>query len=162
MASLTPCLWFDGAAEEAATFYAATFPNSSVDAVRRAPGDYPAGRAGAVLMVEFTVLGSRFLALNGGAGMPFTDAVSFQVHTADQVETDRYWSAIVDSGGSERQCGWCRDRWGVAWQIVPRQLTEAMADADPAVRQRVFAAMMTMVKIDVAAIETAHVSPALS
>ena len=156
MTSLTPCLWYDGAAEEAARFYAATFPNSSVDAVHHAPSDYPAGKEGAALMVEFTVLGSRFLGLNGGPNVPFTDAVSFQVHTADQAETDRYWDAIVGNGGRESQCSWCKDRWGLSWQIVPRDLMEGMSDPDPAARKRVFAAMMTMTRIDVAAIRAAR------
>jgi 2-polyprenyl-6-hydroxyphenyl methylase/3-demethylubiquinone-9 3-methyltransferase len=156
MTSLTPCLWYDGVAEDAARFYAATFPNSSVDAVHHAPGDYPAGREGAVLTVEFTLLGTRFLALNGGPHFPFTAAVSFQVHTADQAETDRYWSAIVENGGSESQCSWCKDRWGLSWQIVPRQLTEALSDPDPAARKRAFQAMMTMTRIDIAGIEAAR------
>ena len=156
MTSLTPCLWYDGAAEEAARFYAATFPNTSVDAVQRAPGDYPAGLEGNVLTVEFTLLGAKFLAMNGGPQHPFTDAVSFQVHTADQAETDRYWSAIVENGGSESECGWCKDRWGLSWQIVPRQLGEALSDPDPAAAKRAFEAMMTMGKIDVAGIEAAR------
>lgn len=156
MTSLTPCLWYDGAAEEAACFYAATFPDSSVDAVRRAPADYPAGRKGAVLSVEFTLLGTKFLALNGGPQFPFTEAVSFQVRTQDQAETDRYWAAIVQNGGSESRCGWCKDRWGLSWQIVPRQLTEALADPDPAASKRAFAAMLTMTKIDVARVEAAR------
>ncbi len=156
MTSLTPCLWYDGVAEDAARFYAATFPNSSVDAVHHAPGDYPAGREGAVLTVEFTLLGTRFLALNGGPHFPFTAAVSFQVHTADQAETDRYWSAIVENGGSESQCSWCKDRWGLSWQIVPRQLTEALSDPDPAARKRAFQAMMTMTRIDIVGIEAAR------
>ena len=162
MTALTPCLWYDGAAEEAARFYAATFPNSSVDAVQRAPADYPDGKEGAVLTVEFTLLGAKFLALNGGPHFTFSEAVSFQVHTADQAETDRYWAALVDSGGRESQCGWCKDRWGLSWQIVPRQLDEALADPDPAARKRAFEAMMTMTKIDVARIEAARAGePAL-
>lgn len=156
MTGITPCLWYDGVAEDAARFYAATFPNSSVDAVHRAPGDYPAGREGGVLTVEFTLLGTKFLALNGGPHFPFTAAVSFQVHTADQAETDRYWSAIVKNGGSESQCSWCKDRWGLSWQIVPRQLTEALSDPDPASRKRAFQAMMTMTRIDIAGIEAAR------
>lgn len=156
MTSLTPCLWYDGAAQEAAYFYAATFPDSSVDNVQRAPGDYPSGREGAVLTVEFTLLGTKFLGLNGGPHFPFTEAVSLQVHTADQVETDRYWSAIVGNGGSESRCGWCKDRWGLSWQIIPRQLGEALSDTDPAARKRAFEAMMTMGKIDVAGIEAAR------
>ena len=154
--SLTPCLWFDGVAEEAACFYAATFPNSSIDAVHRAPSDYPAGRKGAVLTVDFTLLGSKLVALNGGPYFSFSEAVSFQVHTADQAETDRYWSAIVDNGGSESQCGWCKDRWGLSWQVIPRQLLAALSDPDAAASKRAFEAMMTMVKIDIAAIEVAR------
>ena len=134
MTSLTPCLWYDGKAEEAARFYAATFPNSSVDAVHRAPADYPDGQEGDVLMVEFTLLGSPYLGLNGGPQFPFTEAVSLQVHTADQAETDRYWAAIIGNGGRESQCGWCKDRWGLSWQIVPRQLMAAYSDPDPAAR----------------------------
>ena len=156
MTSLTPCLWYDGAAEEAARFYAATFPNSSVDAVQRAPARYPAGEEGAVLTVAFTLLGQQFLALNGGARSPFTEAVSFQIHTGDQAETDHYWAAIVQNGGSESRCGWCKDRWGLSWQIVPRQLTDALKDPDPHARKRAFEAMMTMAKIDVARIEMAR------
>ncbi len=156
MTSLTPCLWYDGAAEEAARFYAAMFPNSSIDAVHRAPSDYPSGKEGAVLMVEFTLLGTRFVALNGGPNFPFTEAVSFQVHTADQAETDRYWAAIVDNGGREGQCSWCKDRWGLSWQIIPRDLMEGLSDPDPAARKRVFEAMMTMTKIDLSAIKAAR------
>lgn len=152
---LAPCVWYDGGAEDAATFYAATFPNSSVDAVHRAPGDYPSGKAGDVLTVEFTVCGLAFLGLNGGAGFPHTEAVSFQVYTDDQEETDRLWDAIVGHGGRGSACGWCKDRWGVNWQITPRALTRAMASGDRSASQRVFAAMMTMKKIDIAAIEAA-------
>ncbi len=156
MTKLTPCLWYDGTAEEAVRFYAATFPNTSIDAVQRAPGDYPAGREGDILTVEFTLLGIKFLAINGRPQFPFTEAVAFQVHTADQAETDRYWSAIVENGGSEGQCGWCKDRWGLSWQIVPRQLGEALSDPDPAAAKRAFEAMMTMGKIEAAGIETAR------
>lgn len=152
---ITPCLWFDGDAEAAATFYAATFPDSSVDRVTRAAADYPAGQAGDVLTVEFTVLGMPMLGLNGGGDFPFTEAVSFQVHTDDQAETDRYWAAIVDGGGSEVQCGWCRDRWGLSWQIIPRRLTALMADPDPARARRAMEAMMAMVKIDIATLDAA-------
>jgi predicted 3-demethylubiquinone-9 3-methyltransferase (glyoxalase superfamily) len=152
----TICLWFDGTALEAAQFYASTFPDSEVTAVNRAPGDYPAGKQGDVLTVEFTVAGIPCLGLNGGPGHPHTDAFSFQIATEDQAETDRLWNAIVDNGGREIACGWCRDRWGLSWQITPRVLTEALADPDPAVAGRVFEAMMGMVKLDVAAIEAAR------
>lgn len=162
MTSLTPCLWYDGAAEEAARFYTATFPRSSLDNVSRAPGDYPAGREGAAMAVEFTLLGTKFLALNGGPQVPFTQAVSFQIHTADQAETDRYWSAIVENGGSESRCGWCKDRWGLSWQITPRQLGQALSDPDPAARKRAFQAMMTMTKIDIASIEAASAGESVS
>lgn len=152
----TICLWYDGGAEEAARFYAATFPNSSVEAVRRAPSDFPGGKAGQVLTVEFTVLGIPCLGLNGGPAFPQTEAFSFQVATEDQEETDRYWNAIVGNGGKASACGWCKDKWGLNWQITPVALTQAMADADPAVTKRVFESMMTMGKIDVAAIEAAR------
>ena len=152
---LTPCLWFDGTAQEAAEFYAATFPDSHVDTVHRAPGDYPSGKAGDVLTVEFTVLGMRFVGLNGGPQFKFDEAVSFMVHTDDQAETDRYWNAIVAGGGSESMCGWCKDRFGLSWQITPRQLLRYMADPDRAKAKRAFDAMMTMRKIDIATIEAA-------
>jgi predicted 3-demethylubiquinone-9 3-methyltransferase (glyoxalase superfamily) len=148
----TVCLWYDHTAEEAARFYARTFPASSVGAVHRAPGDYPNGKEGDALVVEFTVLGIACVGINGGPVFRHTEAFSFQVATADQNETDRYWNAIVGNGGQESQCGWCKDKWGVSWQITPVALTEALSDADPAVRKRVFAAMMGMKKIDVAAI----------
>lgn len=151
----TICLWFDGTAEEAATFYAKTFPDSAVKAVHRAPGDYPSGKKGDVLTVEFTVLGIPCLGLNGGPAFPHTEAFSFQVATADQAETDRYWDAIVGNGGRESACGWCKDKWGLNWQITPVVLTEAVAHPDPAAAKRAFDAMMTMRKIDVAAIEAA-------
>ena len=152
---LTPCLWYNGDAEEAARFYAATFPDSRVDAIHRAPGNYPSGKQGDVLTVEFTVLGLAFVGLNGGPEFTFDEAVSFMVHTADQAETDRYWTAILDGGGEESVCGWCKDRWGLSWQITPRALTDAMASPDRAAARRAFEAMMTMRKIDVAAIEAA-------
>jgi len=152
---VTICLWFDTEAHEAAQFYAETFPNSEVLAVHRAPGDYPGGKAGDVLTVDFTVLGTRCLGLNGGPAFPHTEAFSFQIATEDQEETDRYWNAIVGNGGKESACGWCKDRWGLNWQVTPRALTEAMAEGGD-VAKRVFAAMMTMVKIDVAAIEAAR------
>ena len=150
----TLCLWYDGTAEEAATFYAATFPDSSVNAVHRAPGDYPSGHKGDVLTVDFTVVGIPCMGLNGGPMFPQTEAFSFQIATDDQQETDRYWNAIVGNGGSESECGWCKDKWGLSWQITPRVLTEAMAQGGE-VAQRAFAAMMTMQKIDVAKIEAA-------
>ena len=152
----TICLWYDGGAEDAARFYAATFPDSAVGAVHRAPGDFPSGKRGDVLTVEFTVLGLPCLGLNGGPAFRHTEAFSFQVATADQAETDRYWDAIVGNGGEESQCGWCRDRWGVSWQITPVALTAAIADPDRAAAKRAFDAMMRMRKIDVAAIEAAR------
>jgi len=151
----TICLWYDKDALDAATFYAATFPDSAVTRVTRAPGDYPSGKQGDVLTVEFTVLGIPCIGLNGGPAFRQSESFSFQVATDDQAETDRYWSAIVGNGGAESQCGWCKDKWGLNWQITPRVLTEACTSADPAVAKRAFAAMMTMRKIDVAAIETA-------
>ena len=152
----TICLWFDGDALDAATFYAATFPDSAVGAVHRAPGDYPDGRQGDVLTVEFTVAGLPCLGLNGGPAFTHSEAFSFQIATDDQAETDRLWQAIVGNGGQESQCGWCRDRWGLSWQITPRALTAAIADPDPAAAGRAFAAMMTMKKIDIAAIDAAR------
>jgi 2-polyprenyl-6-hydroxyphenyl methylase/3-demethylubiquinone-9 3-methyltransferase len=152
----TICLWFDGTAEDAARFYAATFPDSSVDAVWRAPSDYPGGKAGDVLTVRFTVLGIPCLGLNGGPAFRHSEAFSFQVATDTQEETDRYWNAIVDHGGEASACGWCKDRWGLSWQITPVALSEAIADSDPAVSKRAFEAMMSMTKIDVAAIEAAR------
>ena len=149
------CLWFDKDALEAARFYAATFPDSAVKAVHTAPSDYPGGKAGDVLTVEFTVLGIPCLGLNGGPIFPHTEAFSFQVATDDQEETDRYWHAIVDNGGRESACGWCKDRWGLSWQITPRALTDGMA-AGGETAKRVFDAMMTMKKIDVATIEAAR------
>ena len=151
----TICLWFDRDAEAAARFYASVFPDSHVSAVHRAPGDYPSGTQGDVLTVEFTVLGIPCLGLNGGPQFKQTEAFSFQVATEDQAETDRYWDAIVSNGGAESACGWCKDKWGVNWQITPVALTRAYTHPDPAVAKRAFAAMMTMKKIDVAAIEAA-------
>lgn len=151
----TICLWFDKDAEAAARFYAATFPDSEVKAVHHAPGDYPDGKTGDVLTVEFTVLGVPCLGLNGGPRFPHTEAFSFQVATDDQEETDRYWNAIVDNGGAESACGWCKDRWGLSWQITPRTLTEALARGG-AEAKRAFEAMMTMRKIDVAVIDAAR------
>jgi 2-polyprenyl-6-hydroxyphenyl methylase/3-demethylubiquinone-9 3-methyltransferase len=152
----TVCLWFDREAEDAARFYVATFPDSAMGSLFRAPTDYPAGRAGDVLTVTFTVAGIPCLGLNGGPDMRHSEAFSFQIATDDQAETDRLWNAIVDHGGTPSACGWCKDRWGISWQITPRVLTDGIADPDPAVAQRVFAAMMTMGKIDVAAIEGAR------
>ena len=150
----TVCLWFNGDAEGAARFYAKTFPDSSVNAVHRAPGEYPAGKQGDVLTVEFTVMGIPCLGLNGGPMFKHSEAFSFQVATQDQAETDRYWNAIVGHGGQESDCGWCKDKWGLSWQITPRVLTDAMAQGGE-VAQRAFKAMMEMGKIDVAKIEAA-------
>jgi 2-polyprenyl-6-hydroxyphenyl methylase/3-demethylubiquinone-9 3-methyltransferase len=150
------CLWYDHNAQEAADFYVRTFPGSSMGSVQTAPADYPNGKAGDVLVVEFTVLGIACMGLNGGPIFKHSEAFSFSVSTADQAETDFYWNAIVGNGGTESQCGWCKDKWGVSWQITPAALTSAMADPDPAVRQRVFAAMMSMKKIDVATITAAR------
>ncbi len=152
----TICLWYDGAALDAATFYAETFPDSAVGAVHRAPADFPAGKRGDVLTVEFTVLGVACIGLNGGPLFPHSEAFSFQVATDDQAETDRLWHAIVDNGGEESACGWCRDRWGLSWQITPRALTDGLADPDPEAARRVFEAMMPMRKIDIATIEAAR------
>ena len=152
----TICLWYDKDAEEAANFYAATFPDSSVTAVHKAPGDFPGGKEGGVLTVEFTVLGIPCLGLDGGPEVKHNWAFSFQVATTDQAETDRYWNAIVGNGGEESQCGWCKDKWGLSWQITPVALTDGVTDPDPAVAKRVFDAMMTMKKIDIATIEAAR------
>jgi predicted 3-demethylubiquinone-9 3-methyltransferase (glyoxalase superfamily) len=151
----TICLWYNDDAEEAARFYAATFPDSSVDAVHLAPGDYPDGKEGNVLTVEFTVMGIPCLGLNGGPAFKHSEAFSFQVATVDQEETDRYWNAIIDNGGEESQCGWCRDKWGLSWQITPIVLSKAVTSPDKAVAKRTFEAMMEMKKIDIAAIEAA-------
>ena len=152
----TICLWYDGDAEAAANFYAQTFPDSRVGKVYRAPGDYPDGKAGNVLTVEFAVCGIPCIGLNGGPIFKHSEAFSFQIATEDQAETDRLWNAIVDNGGQESDCGWCKDRWGLSWQITPRALTDAIADPDPAAAKRAFEAMMTMKKIDIAAIEKAR------
>ncbi len=149
------CVWYDREAEQAARFYASVFPGSAVTAVHRAPGDYPSGKAGDVLVVEFTVAGLPCIGLNGGPAMRHSEAFSFQIETGDQEETDRYWNTIVGNGGQESACGWCKDRWGISRQITPRVLTEAMAAGGDEAR-RAFDAMMTMGKIDVAAIEAAR------
>ena len=149
------CLWYDGTALDAARFYAQTFPDSTVDAVHHAPGDFPSGKTGDVLTVEFTVLGIPCLGLNAGPAFPHTVAFSFQVATDDQAETDRLWDAIIGNGGQASACGWCKDRWGLSWQITPRVLSDAIASPDPAVAKRAFEAMMTMTKIDIATIEAA-------
>lgn len=151
----TVCLWFDGDAEEAANFYASVFPDSQVKAVHRAPGDYPAGQQGDVITVEFTVLGIPCLGLNGGPEFKHSEAFSFQIATETQAETDRYWDAIITNGGQASACGWCKDRWGISWQITPVALTKAYTSSDRQAAKRAFEAMMTMTKIDIAAIEKA-------
>ena len=152
----TLCLWYDRDALDAATFYASIFPDSAVKAVHHAPSDYPSGKAGDVLTVEFTVLGIPCIGLNGGPAFKHSEAFSFQVATDDQAETDRLWNAIVGNGGQESACGWCKDKWGLSWQITPRVLIEAIADPDPAAAKRAFDAMMGMGKIDIATIEAAR------
>ena len=154
MSKNTVCIWYDHDAEAAAKFYAQTFPDSTVGAVHRAPSDYPAGSAGDVLVVEFTVCGVACVGLNGGNAIKHSEAFSFQIATDDQAETDRYWDAIVKNGGAESECGWCKDKWGISWQITPRVLTEAVAKGGDGAK-RAFAAMMEMKKIDVAKIEAA-------
>ncbi len=150
----TVCLWYNNDAEGAARFYAETFPDSEVKAIHKAPGDYPSGKAGDVLTVDFTVVGIPCMGLNGGDYAKHSEAFSFQIATDDQEETDRYWNAIVGNGGAESECGWCKDKWGLSWQITPRALTDAMSQGG-AVAQAAFGAMMTMKKIDVAKIEAA-------
>jgi predicted 3-demethylubiquinone-9 3-methyltransferase (glyoxalase superfamily) len=152
----TLCLWYDGDALDAANFYAKTFPDSTVGKLFYAPGDYPDGKQGDVLTVEFTVVGIPCIGLNGGPQFKHSEAFSFQISTDDQAETDRLWNAIVSNGGQESECGWCKDRWGLSWQITPRALIDGIADPDPKVAKRVFDAMMTMRKIDIAAIEAAR------
>ncbi len=154
--ALAPCLWFNKEAEEAAKFYTQTFPNSRIISVLKSPTDYPNGKAGEVITVEFTILGQPFLGLNGGPGVEYTDAVSFQVFTDTQEETDRYWNAIVKNGGKEVACGWCKDKYGLSWQIVPRVLNDAIKDPNTAAAKRAMEAMMEMVKIDIAQIEAAR------
>ena len=156
LAKNTICLWYDGTAEEAARFYAATFPDSAVGPILRAPTDYPSGKQGDVLTVQFTVLGIPCLGLNGGPTFKHSEAFSFQVATDDQAETDRLWHAIIDNGGQASACGWCKDRWGLSWQITPRALMAAFTDPDRAAAKRAFEAMMTMTRIDIAAIEAAR------
>ena len=156
MAKNTVCLWYDKDAEAAARFYASTFPDSAVGAVIRAPGNYPAGQQGDVLVVEFAVAGIPCIGLNGGSTFKHNEAFSFQIATDDQEETDRYWNAIVGNGGQESECGWCKDKWGLSWQITPVALTQAVTDPDRAAAKRAFDAMMQMKKIDIAAIEAAR------
>jgi predicted 3-demethylubiquinone-9 3-methyltransferase (glyoxalase superfamily) len=156
MSKNTICLWYDSDAVGAANFYAKTFPNSSVGAIYRAPGDYPDGKQGNVLTVEFTVAGIPCVGLNGGPQFKHNEAFSFQIATDDQAETDRLWNAVVGSGGQASECGWCKDRWGLSWQITPRALMAAIADPDAAAAKRAFEAMMTMGKIDIAKIEAAR------
>lgn len=152
----TVCLWYQGDALEAAQFYAQTFPDSSVGAVHRAPGDYPDGKQGDVLVVAFNVAGIACIGLNGGPHFQHNESFSFQIATDDQAETDRLWNAIVGHGGQESACGWCKDRWGISWQITPRMLTAAMSDPDHAAAKRVFEAMMGMTKIDISTLEAAR------
>ncbi|MEK6636747.1 MAG: VOC family protein [Pseudomonadota bacterium] len=154
MSKATLCLWYNHNAEEAANFYAETFPDSAVGQIHRAPSDSPGGKAGGVMIVEFTVFGTKCIGLNGGPIFPQTEAFSFQIATDSQEETDRYWNAIVGNGGQTSECGWCKDKWGVNWQITPRVLTDALAQGGD-VAKRAFDAMATMGKIDVAAIEAA-------
>ena len=152
----TICLWFDGGAVDAAQFYAGTFPDSAMGAIHRAPGDYPSGKQGDVLTVEFTVMGIPCLGLNGGPAFKHSEAFSFQVATDDQAETDRLWHAIISHGGQASACGWCKDKWGLSWQITPRALVAAITDPDAEAAKRAFDAMMEMTKIDIAAIEAAR------
>jgi predicted 3-demethylubiquinone-9 3-methyltransferase (glyoxalase superfamily) len=154
IAKIRPCLWFNKNAEEAAAFYAQTFPDTRIESVARAPGDYPAGKQGDALVVEMTILGMPFMLLNGGPQFTFDEAVSFSVTTEDQEETDRYWNAIVGNGGQESACGWCKDRFGLSWQITPRRLLELMSSGGERY-QRAFQAMMMMRKIDIAALDAA-------
>lgn len=152
---IQPCLWFNKNAEEAARFYAETFPDSRIDSIDRAPGDYPSGKAGDVLVIQATILGMPFMLLNGGPEFKFDEAVSFQVETENQEETDRYWNAITKNGGEESVCGWCKDRFGLSWQITPKRLTQLMAEKDPEKSKAAFDAMMQMKKIDIAALDAA-------
>lgn len=156
MSKVSLCLWYDNDAEEAANFYAATFPDSQVIRVNRAPGDYPDGKQGNALTVDFTVMGIECMGLNGGPQFKPSEAFSFVIHTRDQAETDRYWDAIVGNGGQESQCGWCKDKWGLSWQITPQMLLTSLSDPDRARSKRVFEAMMGMTRIDIAALEAAQ------
>jgi predicted 3-demethylubiquinone-9 3-methyltransferase (glyoxalase superfamily) len=156
MAKNVICLWYDGTAEDAAKFYAQTFPGSAVTAVHRAPGDFPGGKREQVLTVQFTVLGVPCLGLNGSPAFKHSEAFSFQIVTEDQAETDHYWNAIVNNGGVESACGWCKDKWGLSWQITPRALLDATTDPDSTAAKRAFEAMMKMKRIDIAAIESAR------
>jgi predicted 3-demethylubiquinone-9 3-methyltransferase (glyoxalase superfamily) len=160
MSKITPTLWFDGAAEEAARFYVTLLPDSRIERVNRAPMDYPSGFTGQVLTVVFTLAGQRYCALNGGPGHPHGFAVSFMIETETQAETDRLWDAITADGGAPSQCGWAQDRWGLWWQVTPRRLLELVADPDPARAARAMGAMMEMGKIDIAALEAAANDPA--
>lgn len=155
MDKISPCLWYERDAEAAARLYVSLLPDSRIDRVSRAPGDYPGGKAGDVLVVAFTLAGKTYLGLNGGSKIPYTEAMSLQIACDDQAEVDRLWEALLD-GGSEMACGWLKDRWGVPWQITPRRLTEMLADPDPAKAERVFASMMQMVKIDIGKLEAAY------
>jgi len=155
MSNIVPCLWYNHDAEEAANFYVTLFPDSRVDSVVRSPADNPSTKEGAVLVVEFTLAGQPYIGLNGGPQFPFTEAVSFQVRTQDQAETDRLWDALIANGGEESQCGWLKDRWGLSWQITPQRLLDLMADSDRDRARRTMEAMMKMVKIDIAEVERA-------
>lgn len=155
MQKIAPCLWYDGAAEEAASFYVSLLPDSRIDRVVPAPADNPSTGQGDVLVVEFTLAGQQFVAMNGGPQFTFTEAVSFHIFTDDQAETDRLWDAITRDGGAESMCGWCKDRWGMSWQITPRRMMELLSDPDRAKSRRAFEAMMTMRKLDVATLEAA-------
>ncbi|HEX7822187.1 MAG TPA: VOC family protein [Sphingobium sp.] len=161
MRKITPCLWCDGTAEEAATLYTSLLPDSRIDRIVRAPSDNPSGPEGAVLMVEFTLAGTRMIGLNGGPNFPFTEAISFQIETEDQAETDRLSDALIGDGGSQSHCGWLKDRWGMSWQIVPRRLTQLLVDPDHGVARRASQAMLTMMRIDIAALEAAAKGTAL-
>ncbi len=155
MQKVTPCLWFNGDAEQAANFYVSLLPDSRIDKVVRSPADTPSGPTGMVLVVDFTLAGSKFSGLNGGPQFPFTEAVSFQIHCDDQAEVDRLWAALTADGGSANVCGWLKDRWGLSWQIVPKRMIQLLNDPDPARSKRAMEAMMTMGKLDIAALEKA-------